>query len=247
MLAVADLEAELEYYVHRLGFAVAWRWGDPPVRAGVVRDGLELQLVTDDRFAPDGASRVYFQVRGVDDYWTRCVERGAEIDCPLGDRPFGMRDFRVADLSGNVLGFGQPVSGSSPAERAAEEVLAVVRRLNAAWPAGRLEELAGLFDPAVVLVHLDPGAGRLTGRDAVVDSYRQFLDQAELHRFEMDAVDADVFGTTAVASCTYTVDYGLEGGRWVESGRELLVLRSGDPGWRIVWRAVVTGEAREAG
>ncbi len=107
ILAVDDLEADLAYYTDRLGFTVSWRWGDPPVRASVARDGVGLQIVSDGRFAPDCPSRVYFHVRGVDEYYAECVERGARIAIPLDDRPFGVRDFRVTDRSGNVLGFGE--------------------------------------------------------------------------------------------------------------------------------------------
>jgi uncharacterized glyoxalase superfamily protein PhnB len=110
VLAVLDLSTELGYYVEQLGFTVTWRWGEPPVRAGVARDGLELQLVSDGRFAPSCPSRVYFSVRDVDSLFEECLARGAMIDVELGDRPFGMRDFRVVDRSGNVLGFGEALS-----------------------------------------------------------------------------------------------------------------------------------------
>ncbi len=113
VLAVSDLEGALAYYRDRLGFSVSWQWGDgsgPAVRAGVERDGLEIQLVADGRFAPETASVVYVHVRGVDAYYRACVERGAEITMPLADRPFGMRDFRVVDPSGNALGFGEPMA-----------------------------------------------------------------------------------------------------------------------------------------
>ena len=109
VLSVDDLERTLQYYVERLDFGVSWRWGEPAVRAGVSRDGLELQLVSDGRFAPEGTSRVYFEITEVDAYFADCVERGADVVMPLGDRPFGVRDFRVRDPAGNVLGFGEPL------------------------------------------------------------------------------------------------------------------------------------------
>lgn len=43
ILAVADLEASLAYYIGVLGFDEGWRWGSSAVRAGVVRDAVELQ------------------------------------------------------------------------------------------------------------------------------------------------------------------------------------------------------------
>jgi hypothetical protein len=43
------------------------------------------------------------------------LSRGAEIDVELGDRDFGLRDFRV-DRSGNVLGFAEATQASPPLE-----------------------------------------------------------------------------------------------------------------------------------
>jgi predicted enzyme related to lactoylglutathione lyase len=92
VLAVRDLDQHLTYYAQQLGFSTSWLWGDPPVRAGVRRDDVEIQLVSDGRLAPTQPSYVYFLIRGVDAYHANCVERGADIVMPLADRPFGMRD-----------------------------------------------------------------------------------------------------------------------------------------------------------
>jgi catechol 2,3-dioxygenase-like lactoylglutathione lyase family enzyme len=109
VLAVADLEAAVAYYTGSLGFAVSWRWGEPPVRAGLVRDAVELQLVrAGTPGAPPGPGMVYCHARGIDAYHAACVEGGADIAVPLGERAFGLRDFRVRDLDGNVLGIGEP-------------------------------------------------------------------------------------------------------------------------------------------
>jgi len=107
ILAARDLQEAVAYYRDTLGFALAWTWGAPPVRAGVIRDGLELQLVSDGRGAPPGPSRVYFLLTAVDDYYQRCCQHGGNIVMALADRPFGVRDFRVADPTGNVICFGQ--------------------------------------------------------------------------------------------------------------------------------------------
>lgn len=75
VFAVQDLRSEVEYYTSSLGFEVAWMWGEPPVRAGVGRDDLGVQLAADGRFAPDGASIAYFSCT-----WCRRVLR--EVSCP---------------------------------------------------------------------------------------------------------------------------------------------------------------------
>ncbi len=60
VLAVNDLQVALDHYRDVLGFEVTWTWGDPASRAGVARDGFELQLAA--QYGPPGTSVVYFQV-----------------------------------------------------------------------------------------------------------------------------------------------------------------------------------------
>lgn len=128
--------------------------------------------------------------------------------------------------------------GSPAAARAVREL---VERLNAAWPARRWDELLHVFHVDVVLVPAGSGS-RVVGRDAVIESYRDFVDQAVLHGLEMGRAAIDVFGSTAVALCPYTVDYEFDGVRRVESGHDLLVLRGDGASWRVVWRAVLADE-----
>lgn len=52
---------------------------------------------------------VYCQMRGIDAYYADCVQRGALLVSEIADRPFGVRDFRVSDPSGNHIGFGEPL------------------------------------------------------------------------------------------------------------------------------------------
>ncbi len=78
---------------------------------GVARDAVELQLVRSGTpGAPPGPAVVYCQVRGVAAYHEACAARGATISGALTSHAFGMRDFRVRDPDGNVLGFGEPTA-----------------------------------------------------------------------------------------------------------------------------------------
>jgi uncharacterized glyoxalase superfamily protein PhnB len=109
VFAVANLGEALEYYRDKLGFLVAWTWGDPVSRAGVTLDDVEIQLEGAGLGAPSGSSVVYCHMTGVDEYYQACRARGATIAMDLGDRPWGMRDFRVRDPSGNRIGFASPM------------------------------------------------------------------------------------------------------------------------------------------
>jgi uncharacterized glyoxalase superfamily protein PhnB len=107
ILSVADLGAALEFYERVLGFDIEWKWGEPPHLASICRDRVELNL---SQLGPDTApaiSKVYFQMAGVDAYYLRVKTAGANVAVALADRPYGMRDFRVLDPSGNELSFGE--------------------------------------------------------------------------------------------------------------------------------------------
>jgi uncharacterized protein (TIGR02246 family) len=121
-------------------------------------------------------------------------------------------------------------------ERARIEEL--VRAMNDAWLARRWDELAAYFAEDVVA--LPPGgAARIVGRDAMVESYRAFTSTAEVHAFELESVDVDVFGGTAVATARFRVSYSVGAEILAESGADITVLAGRPDGWQIVWRTQV--------
>jgi uncharacterized glyoxalase superfamily protein PhnB len=109
VFAVRDLQEALAYYTNQLGFSIAWSWGDPISRAGVALDAIEIQLESAGVGSPPGPSVVYCHMTGVDAYYETCRARDATIVMELGNRPWGMRDFRVVDPSGNRIGFASPL------------------------------------------------------------------------------------------------------------------------------------------
>ncbi len=114
VFTVLNLEEAIAYYCDKLGFALEWEWGDPVQRAGVSLDDIEIQLECGGLGAPDGASVVYCHMIDVDTYYTDCRKRGATIAMEIGDRPWGMRDFRMFDTSGNRIGFASVSNGNRP-------------------------------------------------------------------------------------------------------------------------------------
>jgi uncharacterized glyoxalase superfamily protein PhnB len=106
ILSVSDLGEALDYYERVLRFKVEWKWGEPPYLAGVCRDRVEVNLALSSQ-STAAASKVYFQMAGVDAYYSELTRAGAKVAVPLGDRPYGMRDFRIVDPSGNELSFGE--------------------------------------------------------------------------------------------------------------------------------------------
>jgi uncharacterized protein (TIGR02246 family) len=124
-------------------------------------------------------------------------------------------------------------------ETSTTEVEHLVRDLNAAWPEGRLEDVGRCFHEGAVMV--PPGrAGRTTGREAIVASFREFLETAKVHDFEVLDLKVDVFGPTACAVVPFRIRYEIPGQVYDEKGEEILVLTGGAGAWQIVWRTMVS-------
>jgi len=114
----------------------------------------------------------------------------------------------------------------------------IVRNINDAWLHGRFDELRDYFHPDVVLAQ--PGvAKRMVGRDALIDSYRQFAASATIHSFTTGDVQVDGGGDSAVTTMPWEMDYTIEGQRYQERGWDLLVFGKREGRWVVVWRTVV--------
>jgi len=103
-LRVSDVVAAVDFYTNKLGFELGFTWGDPPTIAGVNLGNVQLFLERGTP-APQGCA-VYFVVGSADDLFEYHRGTGVEIVESPGDRPYGLRDYRIRDLHGYELGFG---------------------------------------------------------------------------------------------------------------------------------------------
>lgn len=107
-MPVLNLANAVEYYQARLGFELKMTTpaGDYAV---VQRDGVAMHL-----FAPDAASfhpvSVHIFTSDLDDLHAELKTAGATICQAIEKKPWGNRDFRVSDNSGNVLKFTEPAN-----------------------------------------------------------------------------------------------------------------------------------------
>lgn len=126
----------------------------------------------------------------------------------------------------------------------AETLRDLVRALSDAWRAGRFDELRRYFHDDAVIVA--PGFGaRITGADAVIDTYRDFASGAITELLEIGDVVVDLFGDVAVVTAPFTIAYVMSGVRYHEQGHDLVVFRRAGGDWRIVWRTLVAGPASQ--
>lgn len=130
-------------------------------------------------------------------------------------------------------------AGTVRAVHDGEEIWALIDRSNDAWMSGRPAETAALY--AEDAVQVAPGLdAEITGRDAIVDTYEQFVAQASVERFVVTRRSLTWLGDTAVAAYVFDITYTIGDASHDERGQEILVLRRGESGWRVRWRTQVS-------
>ena len=101
-LPVSDLRTSLEYYEAKLGFRTVMKMPDGDY-AVVERDNVTIHLFRTGEGNAPGSIHIFTD--GLDDLHEEFKGRGANIHHGIVRRPWGNRDFRVSDDSGNELKF----------------------------------------------------------------------------------------------------------------------------------------------
>jgi catechol 2,3-dioxygenase-like lactoylglutathione lyase family enzyme len=111
-LIVSDIAASSEFYTKKLGFTVAFRYGEPPFYVQVFRDGARLNLRHLDTPSVDPALRDRERLLSasitLDDAERLFLEyqtAGVGFAQPLRSEPWGARTFIVRDPDGNLILF----------------------------------------------------------------------------------------------------------------------------------------------
>ena len=112
-LLVSDIAATCDWFVERLGFEIAFTYGEPPFYAQAVRDGARLNLrqVGGPVLAPGIRERegdllaASITVDDVKPLFAELERRGAPIRQRPRTEPWGARNFIVADPDGNLILF----------------------------------------------------------------------------------------------------------------------------------------------
>jgi hypothetical protein len=107
-----DIPATLAWYKSSLGFECTGTWYDPPVYAIVARDQHAIHFrcaapptPNPDKYADELLDAFIF-VEGVDALHAEYAANGVEFTRPLGNTPWGSREFVVKDCDGRLLAFG---------------------------------------------------------------------------------------------------------------------------------------------
>lgn len=111
LLPVSNVTEAVEYYTNRLGFKPGFTWGDPPGFGGVNFGEVSVHLSSN---VPAAPTYVYFVVENADELYDFHTAQGVTITEEPADREYGLRDYRIRDLWGNELGFGNYIYSVGP-------------------------------------------------------------------------------------------------------------------------------------
>lgn len=119
VIATDDIEKSLLYYTGILGFSPDFKYGEPPVYAGVKTGNAEIYLTLDPALsrtykANNLNPEIFIWVPDVNSLYHTHIEKGAEIVEPVADRPWGARQYVIKEINGYHLKFAQPLSGTPP-------------------------------------------------------------------------------------------------------------------------------------
>jgi catechol 2,3-dioxygenase-like lactoylglutathione lyase family enzyme len=109
-LFVADIGASCEFYTKKLGFTVAFTYGEPPFYGQVFRDGARLNLrhLDEPAFRPELRGDLLSASIVLDDAKPLFLEfqaAGVVFHQGLKTEPWGARTFIVGDPDGNLILF----------------------------------------------------------------------------------------------------------------------------------------------
>ena len=119
-LFVADIKAACAWFTGKLGFTVAFTYGEPPYYGQVKRDtvAINLRLVCEPVFVCDirereellAASLTVDSAAEIKQLFLQYQAASVDFFRPLKQEPWGARTFIVRDLDGNLLLFAGPAS-----------------------------------------------------------------------------------------------------------------------------------------
>jgi catechol 2,3-dioxygenase-like lactoylglutathione lyase family enzyme len=111
-LFVTDMDASSEFYTQKLGFAVAFTYGEPPFYAQVYRDAakLNLRLLAEPAIdrglrAREGLLSASITLADAEPLFFEFEAAGVQFAQALRTEPWGARTFIVADPDGNLILF----------------------------------------------------------------------------------------------------------------------------------------------
>ena len=119
-----------------------------------------------------------------------------------------------------------------------DNVLNTLSEINSAWRDMRFEVLSDFFDENIVMK--GPGLKDLVhGRDALVQSYVQFMTQSIVIDYVESNHSAHTWGDTATVAYDWTMTYEQKGETKRDAGQDMFVFVARHSEWIAVLRLML--------
>jgi ketosteroid isomerase-like protein len=115
-----------------------------------------------------------------------------------------------------------------------QDIVSHVQAMDRCWLERRFDDLKSYLAEEVVFVA--PNGHRRAGRDAAIESYREFMSRSEVRRCDISEPVVTRQGDTAVTEYGWDMAWDSEGQSYEAKGREVLVLSRTPAGWLVIWR-----------
>jgi len=101
-LPVADVERAQQHYKDKLGFQIGWLYPDKEIGSAMRCNAVIFFRKRKPPFEPVVH---WIYVPDIEAAYAELQQSGANIVDPLADKPWGLRQFTVQDLDGNIFYF----------------------------------------------------------------------------------------------------------------------------------------------
>jgi len=133
VIATDDVRYTVAYYEQILGFTQHFIFGDPPVYAGIERNGVLIYITLDARLAStlkesDLHPDLFLWVDDIDKVYEEHKQRGAKIFEEIADRPWDARQYVIEDPNGYRLKIAERADQVVDFDHGVDVVMACIRR-----------------------------------------------------------------------------------------------------------------------
>lgn len=115
----------------------------------------------------------------------------------------------------------------------------LIGRMNEAWRAGRVEQLAHYMHEDMVIAAPGQLPRPIEGREDCIESYRDFLARVRITDYAEDRPWITVWGSTGVAIQPWVMAWEDETGAHGAAGQDVYALTKGEGGWIVVGRMML--------
>lgn len=118
--------------------------------------------------------------------------------------------------------------------RDVKEIWGTISLINKLWAVDKKPEKLRDYFHSEMVAFTGGQRGRIEGRDACVAAWKSFADAATIHAWRETDPKIQIYGNTAIATYYYEITFDLDGKRYEEGGRDLLVLVRENGKWLVV-------------